>query len=83
MVTSRPKIIKSFDHPMDIRIRYVDYKFGSDRGARELSRVSRANFVSFFGSTTGFPSILFLEDFHDGRAGKLGELSFRSFVPAS
>ena len=56
MVTSRPKIIKSFDHPMDIRIRYVDYKFGSDRGARELSRVSRANFVSFFGSTTGFPS---------------------------
>ena len=30
---------------MDMRIMYVDYKFGSDRSTRELSKFSRAPIV--------------------------------------
>ena len=56
MATSRPKIIKSFGEPLDIRMRYLDYEFGSDPSTYDASKFFRANFVNFFRSTIGFPS---------------------------
>ena len=82
--TSGPKITKSLERSMDLRMGWVHTKNQLDRSTYRLSSLYRPKLVDFFGAKTGFPYVLLafwyiLGKFHREAGGIGWRLRFATF----